>query len=97
MKPIRCGIALSVTIVVFYLLCFLIEAALPVQFLRFMNALFHGLDFGALVASKASGGADILYAVAVLATWGLAFGAFFAWLYNKISALQPHPPGRRNP
>ena len=47
--PIRAGIALAVTVGLFYALCALVWALAPGPFLGFMNSLFHGMDFSSMV------------------------------------------------
>ena len=47
--PIRTGIALAITVGLFYALCTLAWAMAPGPFLGFMNSLFHGMDFSAMV------------------------------------------------
>lgn len=86
MKPLRCASALAVTIAVFYSLCFLVEVLFPEQFMRFMNALFHGLDFGMLAKPESPDVPGFFSALAVLLVWGFAVGAFFAWLFNILGA-----------
>lgn len=87
MKPIQTGVALSVTVALFYSLCTLIEIMWPAQFIGFMNALFHGLDFRPLQAAGASPWRDYFYALIVVALWGFAVGAFFAGLHNALDRL----------
>lgn len=90
MKPLHSGIALSVTVAVFYSLCTLAEVAWPQQFMGFMNALFHGLDFRFLATQEPYRWSSFIYALVVLTVWAFAVGAFFAWFYNTISATRFH-------
>lgn len=92
MKPLQTGLALSATVAVFYSLCTLVEVLWPMQFMGFMNALFHGMDFRPLQTAELHPWRDYLYALAVMALWALAAGAFFAVLRN---ALEHVHPGRR--
>lgn len=85
MKPARTGIALSLTLIVFYSLCTLIWVALPDQFMNFMNALFHGLDFRKLLVPGPYAWSSFFYSLVVFAIWGLAIGTFFAWIHNALS------------
>jgi len=84
MKPLQTGLALSVTVSIFYSLCTLIEVLWPEQFMVFMNALFHGLDFRMLRSAEPYRWQAYFYALVVMAFWGFAIGAFFAWLQNAI-------------
>jgi len=90
MKPLQTGLALSVTVAIFYSLCTLIEVFLPEQFMGFMNALFHGLDFRMLRTPEPYRWQAFFYALIVMAVWAFAVGAFFAWLHNKISNFRYH-------
>lgn len=84
MKPIQTGLTLSVTIAIFYSLCMLVEVIWPEQFMGFMNALFHGLDFRILQSLEPYRWQAYFYALVVIALWGFGIGAFFAWLHNMI-------------
>ncbi len=85
MKPLATGIALSFTLVIFYSLCTLAAVMWSNQFMEFMNGFFHRLDF-TKATSEPYSGTSFFAALAVLPLWGLAAGAFFAWLHNAISA-----------
>lgn len=91
MKPLQTGTALAATVAVFYSLCALIEVLLPTQFMAFMNALFHGMDFRLLQASQPHPWSDFFYAVITLAIWAFAFGAFFAAVHNALERVRAHP------
>lgn len=84
MKPIKTGIVLSVTIVLFYISCTLVWVALPEPFMNFVNSLFHGLDFRRLQTGEPFSWWDTAYPAIVFAIWFFAVGVFFAWLGNKV-------------
>jgi hypothetical protein len=84
MAPLRTGIALGITVGVFYALCALAWALAPATFLGFMNSLFHGMDFTAMVQSRPFSSAGFLAALLVLSIWALLAGMFFAWLHNRL-------------
>jgi hypothetical protein len=88
MKPLRTGLALAATVALFYSLCTLVEVALPSQFMNFMNALFHGLDFSKLASSEPYRLASFLYALLVMAIWAFAAGACFAVIHNVLSGAR---------
>jgi 2TM family of unknown function (DUF5676) len=88
MKPLPTGLALSATVVLFYSPCALVEVAWPDQFMRFMTALFHGLDFRKLVTIATCNWSSFLYALAILAVWAFAAGASFARARIALSSLQ---------
>jgi hypothetical protein len=94
MKPLHTGIALSMTVALFYSLCALVEVLWPAQFMGFMNALFHGMDFRALQTAAAHPWRDYFYALAVMALWAFAIGTFFASLHNALTRLHWHLPLR---
>ena len=80
MAPIRTGIAFAITVGVFYALCTLIWVLAPGSFLAFMNNLFHGMDFTALVQPGPFVWSEFVTALLILSGWALAAGTFFAWL-----------------
>ncbi|AWV03124.1 hypothetical protein DM992_27875 [Burkholderia sp. JP2-270] len=84
MRPFKTGVTLSVTVVLFYVLCTLIWMALPEPFMNFMNALFHGLDFRRLQTGEPLSWWFVIYPAFVFAVWFFAAGAFFAWLHNRL-------------
>ncbi len=85
MKPLSTGITLSFTVAIFYSLCTLIWVIWPDPFMGFMNALFHGLDFRKLQTTEPYAWSSFFYSLIVMAVWGFAIGAYFAWLHNLIS------------
>jgi hypothetical protein len=89
-KPINPGIALSVTVMVLYSLCTLAEVLWPAQFMEFMNALFHGLDFRRLSASVPFGWASFGGALLIMGAWTFAAGTFFGWLHNMLPVNRIH-------
>jgi hypothetical protein len=85
MTPIRTGIAFAITVGVFYALCTLIWALAPGPFLAFMNNLFHGMDFSALVQPGPFAWSGFVTALLILSGWALAAGMFFAWLSRRLA------------
>jgi len=80
MASIRTGIVFAITVGVFYALCTLVWVLAPGPFLAFMNNLFHGMDFSALVQPGPFAWSGFLSALLILSGWALAAGTFFAWL-----------------
>jgi hypothetical protein len=80
MSTWRNALSFAVTVVIFYALCTLLAVSFPSQFVGFMNALFHGLDFQVLQRQAAFEWTGFCYAAAVMFIWALGFGAFFAVL-----------------
>ena len=85
MNILRTGIALSITVAVFYALCALAWAMAPGPFLSLMNNLFHGMDFSSMVQASPFSWRGFLVALLVLSAWAMLAGAFFAWLSNRLS------------
>lgn len=83
--PIRAGIALAVTVGLFYALCALVWALAPGPFLAFMNSLFHGMDFGVLVKPQPFAWSGFGVALLVLCVWVLLAGTFFKWLLDRLT------------
>ncbi len=85
MAPLRTGLALAITVGVFYSLCALAWAVAPGPFLNFMNGLFHGMDFSTMVRPQPFAWPAFMAALLVLSTWALLAGTFFAWLLNRLT------------
>ncbi|MDP1690838.1 MAG: DUF5676 family membrane protein [Burkholderiaceae bacterium] len=83
--PLRTGIALAITVGLFYALCALVWALAPGPFLAFMNNLFHGMDFSALVQPRPFAWPGFGVALLVLSAWAMLAGMFFAWLLNRLA------------
>ena len=88
MKPLQTGLALSATVVFFYTLCTVVEVTWPDQFMGFMNALFHGLDFRKLITSDAYDLSSFFYALVLMAIWAFALGSIFALIHNALSGVR---------
>ena len=84
-RPFSTGIALAVTVGVAYTLCTLLWVLAPGPFLGFMNSLFHGMDFGAMVQPQPFAWSGFLVATLLLSGWALIAGTFFAWLRNRLA------------
>jgi hypothetical protein len=69
MKPLRTGLALAITVGVFYALCTLVWMLAPGPFLSFMNSLFHGMDFSSMVQPRPFAWPEFFAALIVLSTW----------------------------
>ncbi len=82
-SALRTGIALAITVGVFYALCALVWALAPGPFLGFLNNLFHGIDFSSMVKPQPFAWAKFLTVLLVLSVWALLAGVLFAWLLNR--------------
>ena len=85
MAPLRTGLALALTVGLFYALCTLIWALAPGPFLGFMNNLFHGMDFSTMVQQRPFAWTGFLTALLILSSWAFFAGVFFAWLLNRLT------------
>ena len=85
MTPLRTGLALAITVGVFYALCTLAWSLAPGPFLGLMNNLFHGMDFSRMVQPRPFAWAGFLTVLFVLCAWALFAGSFFAWLLNRLT------------
>jgi len=81
---LRTGVALAVTVAVFYTLCALVWLAAPGAFLNFMNGLFHGIDFSTLVRPAPFSWASFFEALVVMSVWAFLAGSFFGWLRQRL-------------
>jgi len=82
----RTGMALAVTVAVFYSLCTLVWLAAPGPFLGFMNNLFHGIDFTSLVHPGGLAWGGFFQALLVMSLWAFLAGTFFGWLRLLLGA-----------
>ena len=83
---LRTGVALAVTVAVFYVLCTLVWLAVPGPFLNFMNGMFHGIDFTPLMRPAPFAWGGLVGAVVVMTVWAFLAGTFFAWLRQRLGA-----------
>ena len=85
--PALCtGIALAVTVALFYALCALVWLFAPGPFLGFMSSLFHGLDFKPLLTSAPFSWGGFVQALLVMSLWAFLMGTFFGWLRLRLGA-----------
>ncbi|MFZ5844707.1 MAG: DUF5676 family membrane protein [Pseudomonadota bacterium] len=82
--PWRTGVALAVTTAVSYTVCALLYVQWPQAGIRFLNALFHGLDFSRLETQVPMTVATFLMPLLVLSLWGFLVGTLFSWLYRRL-------------
>lgn len=66
---LRTGIALAITVGVFYALCALVWALAPGPLVALMNNLFHGLDFSSMVRLRPLAWPGFIAALVVLSAW----------------------------
>ena len=87
MTHLRTGIALAITVGVFYALCALIWTTAPGPSLGFLNSLFHGMDFGSMARPGPFAFQGFFTSLIVLCIWALLAGTFYAWLGTRMSRL----------
>jgi hypothetical protein len=80
------GVAISATVATFYALCTLAWIVAPDAFMGFMNSLFHGLNFNALVKPGRFSPTGFLEALLVMGAWSFLAGTFYGWLRQRLGA-----------
>lgn len=85
MTPLRTGVALALTVGVFYTLCTVVWIVALGPFLDFMNTLFHKMDFSGMVKLRPFALAGFLAALLALTAWAPLAGMFFAWLSKRLA------------
>ncbi len=80
--PWKTGAALAVTVAVAYPVCAALYLLFPDRGVEFLNALFHGLDFGKLVAAAPLRVSQFYFPFVVLAAWAFLVGTLFGWVRN---------------
>jgi hypothetical protein len=84
LNPWTFGAVLSITIVTNYVLCTLFWFAFTEPAIKFLNVLFHGMDFRKIYAITAFSPGDFLYVLVVLAVWAYVLGAVYAIVRNLL-------------
>lgn len=92
-NPWRFGTTCALTAAISYAVCTLVWIAFTEPSIQFLNALFHGLDFGRLQVGGEFSAAAWAAAMAVLVVWAFLAGSLFAWLRNRL----PDEPRRLKP
>ena len=89
-KVIRTGAAFAITVAVGYALCTLVFWIWPEAAARFMNGLFHGLDFSRLQSGPTlfSFG-SFVYALIVMTAWAFGLGVLFGWISGWLGRARP--------
>ena len=81
---LRDGVALAVTVAVFYALCTVVWLVAPGPFQGFMSSLFHGMDFSPLMRPASFSVTGFLEALVVMSFWAFLAGTFFGWLRQRL-------------
>jgi hypothetical protein len=84
LNPWTFGATLSITVIINYVLCTMLWYAFNEPSLKFLNALFHGMDFNKIYASTAFSFGDSLYVLIVFSAWAYILGVIFAFIRNWI-------------
>lgn len=82
--PWKTGVSLSLTMAISYTVCAILYGLWPQQGVDFLNALFHGLDFGRLASPLPFTPGVFIYPLVVLVVWGFVVGTVFAWLDQRL-------------
>jgi uncharacterized protein DUF5676 len=83
-QPLKLGGALAITVGIGYALCTIVFWLFPDAAANFMNALFHGLDFGTLKNAAAFTFASFVYGLVVLVVWAFLLGTTFGWVADRL-------------
>jgi hypothetical protein len=84
-NPFRIGVAFAITVAIGYTACAIVFWLWPEAAANFMNALFHGLDFGKLQIGAASFNfAGFAMAFVVLTVWAFVLGTIFGWILEWL-------------
>lgn len=78
------GRSLAITMALSYTLCALLYWLWPQQGIRFLNALFHGLDFGRLLTPAPFSLTDFFMPMTVLVVWGFVIGTLYSWVSYSL-------------
>jgi len=84
LNPWTFGAVLSITVIVNYVLCTMFWYAFNEPSIKFLNALFHGMDFNKIYASTAFSFGDSLYVLIVFSIWAYILGVIYAFIRNWI-------------
>ena len=84
LNPWTFGAALSITVAISYVLCTVFWFAFTEPSIKFLNALFHGMDFRKIYAATAFSPGDFLYVLVVFAAWAYILGAVYAIVRNRL-------------
>ena len=82
LNPWTFGAVLSITVVINYILCTLFWYAFTEHAIKFLNVLFHGMDFTKIYESAIFSPGDFLYVLIVFAVWAYILGAIYAVVRN---------------
>ena len=93
MKPLRTGLAPAVTAAVFYSLGKSTDVAFSGQFMGFMDALFHGMDFLKRATTEAYDRLWFFRALIVMSLWAFALAAFFAFIQDALLGRERRAQG----
>ena len=84
LNPNKIGLSLSLTFGALYILCFVLFAVIPKEWvIALANSLMHGIDVSTIVTQTKSIGSVILGLISWLFI-GFASGYIFSMVYNKI-------------
>lgn len=84
LNPWKFGAVLSITTAVSYILCAVFWYAFTSLGMEFLNALFHGIDFGKIYSASPFSFASFVSVLAVLAAWAYVLGVIYALVRNWL-------------
>jgi hypothetical protein len=81
------GLALAITVALFYALCALASALWPDGTIAFFNAWMHSVDLKAIEATRPMTLGLFVYGLISIALVGFIVGIVYAWVYNRMDSL----------
>jgi hypothetical protein len=84
LNPWTFGAVLSITVVINYVLCTVFWLVFTEPSIKFLNVLFHGMDFRKIYAVTTFSPGDFLYVLVVFAAWSYVLGAVYAVVRNLL-------------
>lgn len=94
-RAISTGVALAITVGIGYAACAFAFRAAPDEAMRFMNALFHGLDFRKLQSGLAPFDfSSFSFALFVAVAWAFVLGTMFGWIVERLRPADSRTPER---
>ena len=78
------GAVVSITVVINYVLCTLFWFAFTAPSIKFLNTLFHCMDFAKIYAPSDFSLADFAYVLILFSVWAYVLGAIYAVARNTL-------------
>lgn len=86
LNPWIYGAVFSITLVINYTLCTVFWFVFTEPSIKFLNILFHGMDFRKIYAAATFSPGDFLYVLILFAVWAYVLGVIYAMVRNLFIA-----------